>query len=212
MLFTTLKVLCVQCLSSHAANHQRAFRGTQSTCSTKAIPTLDQVERPHGALPAKATDKDLDNGLKHNRTVLFNRWMHHPAARSAIFTVATTFPVQCPLVLLVKVGWRQGKALGDEDGKWLLGICYMLQRENKEILEDDANMMPSTIKQTLRFLLQVNSVQISLNEKIENKLTSLCRYCILACGDCSTTRWRPAHHFGFCVWRMEHNCEQEMWQ
>jgi hypothetical protein len=68
-------------------------------------------------VPAKATDKDLDNGLKHNRTALFNRRVHQPGARGDIFTVATTFPGQCPPVLLVKVGWRQGKALEDEDGK-----------------------------------------------------------------------------------------------
>jgi hypothetical protein len=41
----------------------------------------------------------------------------------AIFTVATTFSGQCPLVLLVKVGWRQGKALGDEDGKVMESSC-----------------------------------------------------------------------------------------
>jgi hypothetical protein len=83
-------------------------------------------------VPAKATDKDLGNGLKHNRTLLFNRRIYQPAARGAIFTVAATFPGHCPLVLLVKVGWRQGKALGDEDGKVTVG--NMLQRENKEIL------------------------------------------------------------------------------
>jgi hypothetical protein len=75
-------------------------------------------------VPAKATDKDLDNGLKQHRTVLFNRRMHQPAARGAIFTVAITFPGQCPLVLLVKVGWRQGKALGDEDGKIMDSDCW----------------------------------------------------------------------------------------
>jgi hypothetical protein len=81
----------------------------------------------------------------------------------------------------------------------------MLEGENKEILEDDANKMPSTKKQMLCFLLQVNSVQISHNEKPQKKLTFLCRYCVLICGDWSTTRWRPALHFGFCLWRLEHN-------
>jgi hypothetical protein len=49
--------------------------------------------------------------------------MHQPAARGAIFIVATTFSGQCPLVLLIKVGWRQGKALGDEDGKVMESGC-----------------------------------------------------------------------------------------
>jgi len=74
-------------------------------------------------MPAKATDKDLDNGLKNSCTVLFNRRMHQPAARGVTFTVATTFPVQYPLVLLVKLCWRQGKALVDEDGKVMESDC-----------------------------------------------------------------------------------------
>lgn len=82
----------------------------------------------------------------------------------------------------------------------------VLQSENKEILEDDANKMPSTEKQMLHFLLQVNSVQISPNEKPKKKLTFLCMYCVLVCGDWSTTRWRPALHFGFFfLWRLQHN-------
>jgi hypothetical protein len=82
-------------------------------------------------VPAKATDKDLDNRLKHNRTVLFNRRMHQPAARGAIFTVATTFPGQCPLVLLVKVGWRQGKALGNEYDKFTENDCWEYASKKK---------------------------------------------------------------------------------
>jgi len=88
---------------------------------------------------------------------------------------------------------------------WTVTVGNMLRRENKEILEDDANKIPSTKKQMLRFLLQVNSVQISHNEKPQKKLTFLCRYCVLVYGDWSTTRWRPALHFGFCLWRLEHN-------
>lgn len=57
----------------------------------------------------------------------------------------------------------------------------------------------------LRFLLQVNSVQISHNEKPQKKLTFLRRYCVLVYGDWSTTRWRPELHFGFCLWRLGHN-------
>jgi hypothetical protein len=88
---------------------------------------------------------------------------------------------------------------------WKVAVRNILQRENKEILEDDANKMPSTTKQMLRFLLQVNSVQISHNEKPQKKLTFVRRYCVLVfvCGDWSTTRWRPALRFII-------NCEQEM--
>jgi hypothetical protein len=85
---------------------------------------------------------------------------------------------------------------------WKVTVGNMLQRENKDILEDDANKMSSTKKQMLRFLIQVNSVQISHNEKPQKKLTFLCRYCVLVCGDWSTTRWRPALRFII-------NCEQE---
>jgi len=82
-------------------------------------------------VPAKATDKDLGNGLKHNRALLFNRRIYQPAARGTIFTVATTFPAQCPLVHLVKGGWRQGKALGDEDGKVMESGCWEYASKRK---------------------------------------------------------------------------------
>ena len=82
-------------------------------------------------MPAKATDKNLDNGLKNSPTVLFNRRMHRPAARGVIFTVATTFPGQYPFVLLVKVGWRQGKAMGDENGKIMESDCWEYASKRK---------------------------------------------------------------------------------
>jgi hypothetical protein len=46
---------------------------SQCTGSTKLIPTLDQVDSLHGALPAK-TDQHTDNGMKHvTHVVLFYR-------------------------------------------------------------------------------------------------------------------------------------------
>jgi hypothetical protein len=57
--------------------------------------------------------------------------MHQQAARVAIFNVANTFPGQCPLVLLVKVGWRQGKALGDADGKFMESDCWEYASKRK---------------------------------------------------------------------------------
>jgi hypothetical protein len=39
------------------------------------------------------------------------------------------FPRQCPLVLLIKVGLREGKAFGSEKGKGVgWGLCYEQRR------------------------------------------------------------------------------------
>jgi hypothetical protein len=42
--------------------------------------------------------------------------LHNSSAETATFT-AIKVPRQCPFALLVKVGWRGGKAFGSKEGK-----------------------------------------------------------------------------------------------
>ena len=38
--------------------------------------------------------------------------------------ITVKVPGRCPLVLLVKIGWKQGNALGSEDGKVMGSDCW----------------------------------------------------------------------------------------
>ena len=73
---------------------------------------------------------------------------------------------------------------------WKVNVGKELQKENKEILEDDSNKMQNTKKQKLRFLQKANSIQISHNENLQKQLTLLCRgyALVFVCGDWTTTR------------------------